>query len=70
MDNLPNRLVSYLECLTHFVGYDVLELMLLDQTYVYEHIILFLSSDIFVTIFFKTKSMLTFDLDIFEYMLS
>ena len=65
LDTWSNRRGTYLQCLTHFVGYDVPSWMLLKQTHVYEHIVVFFASD-FGDIFFQTKSMLTSDLDIYE----
>ena len=71
MDTWLNRRGSYLHYFTHFFGYDIPEWMLFEQTHVYEHIYVFLLSDsVICDSFSQTDSMLTFDLNIFEYMLS
>ena len=62
VDKWPSRQGPYLQFLTHFVGYDVLEWMLLEQLDDCEQLSVFLSSDVLETIFsnttyiqFKTK---------------
>ena len=42
----PNRRGPYLQFLTHFVGYNVPEYMLLEQVDDFEHLSVFLSSDV------------------------
>ena len=44
--------------------------MLLEQTHVYEQLVFLVSNFILCDSFSQTESMLTFDLDIFKYMLS
>jgi len=46
VDNWPNRRGLYLQFLTHFVGYDVPEWMLLEQVDDCEQLSVFLSSDV------------------------
>jgi len=46
LDNWPNRRGRYLQFLTHFVGYDVPEWMLLEQVEDCEHLFVFPSSDV------------------------
>ena len=63
--------VVYFFNVWHFFGYDIPEWMLLEQTHVYGHIFGFLLSNfIYCDIFSQTEPMLTFDLNIFAYMLS
>jgi hypothetical protein len=44
LDTWSNRRGTYLQCLTRFVGYDIPGWVLLEQTHVYEHIFVFLST--------------------------
>ena len=45
VDNWPNRRGLYLQFLTHFVGYDIPEWMLLEQVDACEQLSIFFSSD-------------------------
>ena len=71
VDTWHNRRGPFLQYMTRIFGYDILEWMLLEQTHADEQIYMFLLSALFlVTVFSQTESMLTFDLDFLEYMLS
>ena len=57
--NWPNRRGPYLQFLTHFVGYNVPEWMLLEQVDDCEHLSVFLSSDVWAQ-FSQTQSYIQF----------
>ena len=59
VDNLPNRRGLYLQFLTHFVGYDVPEWMLLEQVDDFEQLSVFLSSGVWDH-FSQTKAYVQF----------
>ena len=54
LDYWPNSRGPYRQCLSHFGGYDVPELMVLEQTHVNKHILVFLST-IFCSNLFANK---------------
>ncbi len=60
VDNWPNRRGLNLQLLTHFVGYDVLEWMLLDQADDCEKLFVFLSSNVWAH-FSQTQSYIQFE---------
>ena len=65
-----HRRGPFLQCMP-LLRHVILEWMLLEQTHVYGHIFVFLLSDfIFYDNFSQVESMSTFDLKIFEIMLS
>jgi hypothetical protein len=73
VDNWPHRRGSYLQFLTHFVGYDVPECMLLEQVEDCKQLSAFLSSDVWAQ-FSQTQSYMLFktrhparDVDINKY---
>ena len=59
IDSWPNRRGPYLQFLTHFVGYDVPEWMLLEQVDACEQLSMFLSSSVWAQ-FSQTQSYMQF----------